>query len=163
MQNPDALGNAWFVNSLKIVPNADEEIAALNNFNPKTEVIVDKRFESMLKDYSITSDSTAEIKLDVYKPNKLIYTSSANQNRIAVFSEIYYEKGWKVTIDGKPANHFRANYILRAMVIPQGNHKIEFVFEPEMWYIGRNIDLASSLLILLIFAGWLGSTFLKKD
>lgn len=163
MQNPDALGNVWFVNSLKIVANADEEITALNSFNPKTEVVVDKRFESLLKDYSPSFDSSAIIKLDIYRPNKLVYSCSSSQNRIAVFSEIYYEKGWKATIDGKPADHFRANYILRAMVIPQGNHKIEFVFDPEMWYIGRNIDLAASLLILLIFAGWIVSTFLKKN
>lgn len=163
MQNPDALGNAWFINEIKMVENADQEIAALSNFNPKTTVIIDKRFESAVKDFKTEADSTDYIKLDEYKPNKLIYSSLTSKPRIAVFSEIYYNKGWKVTIDGKPAEHFRANYILRAMVVPEGDHKIEFVFDPEMWYIGRNIDLASSLLILLIFAGWVGMSIYKKE
>ncbi|BDX37673.1 membrane protein [Tenuifilaceae bacterium CYCD] len=163
VENPNALGNVWFVDTIKMVDNADQEIAALNGFNPKTTAIVDKRFESMVKDYSTVVDSTDNIKLDVYKPNKLIYSSSSKHNRIAVFSEIYYAKGWKVTIDGKPANHFRANYVLRAMDIPQGGHKIEFTFDPEMWYVGRNIDLASSLLILLIFVGWIGWSYKKEN
>ncbi|KAB2868307.1 MAG: YfhO family protein [Bacteroidales bacterium] len=163
MQNPEALGNAWFINDIKLVENADEEIAALNGFNPKLTAIVDKRFEGSVKNFVTSNDSSGFIKLDVYKPNKLVYTSSSSTDRVAVFSEIYYNKGWKVTIDGKPAEHFRANYILRAMVVPEGNHKIEFVFDPEMWYIGRNIDLASSLLILLIFAGWVGMSIYKKE
>ena len=163
MQNPEALGNAWFINDIKLVENADEEIAALNGFNPKLTAIVDKRFEGSMKNFVTSNDSSGFIKLDVYKPNKLVYTSSSSTDRVAVFSEIYYNKGWKVTIDGKPAEHFRANYILRAMVVPEGNHKIEFVFDPEMWYIGRNIDLASSLLILLIFAGWVGMSIYKKE
>jgi len=163
MQNPEALGNAWFINDIKVVENADEEIAALNGFNPKLTAIVDKRFEGSVKNFVTSNDSSGFIKLDVYNPNKLVYTSSSSTDRVAVFSEIYYNKGWKVTIDGKPAEHFRANYILRAMVVPEGNHKIEFVFDPEMWYIGRNIDLASSLLILLIFAGWVGMSIYKKE
>lgn len=161
MQNPDALGNAWFVDSVRIVANADEEIAALNGFNPKTTAIVDKRFESMAKGYAPSSDSTSFIKLDEYKPNRLVYSSSSQDCRIAVFSEIYYAKGWKVTIDSKPADHFRVNYVLRGMVIPEGEHKIEFVFAPNMWNVGRNIDLASSLLILLIFVGWIGKSLFK--
>jgi hypothetical protein len=163
MQNPGALGNVWFVDSIKIVANADEEIAALNGFNPKTTAIVDRRFETMVNNIPATTDSTGYIKLDEYEPNKLVYSSSSTNERVAVFSEIYYAKGWKVTIDGKPADHFRANYVLRAMVVPQGEHKIEFVFDPEMWHIGRNIDLASSLLILLIFAGWIGISIFKKN
>lgn len=163
MQNPDALGNVWFVDSIKMVANADEEIAALTGFNPKRTAIVDKRFENSVKNYLASNDSTGFIKLDVYKPNKLIYTSSSSTDRVAVFSEIYYDKGWKVTIDGKPADHFRANYVLRAMVVPKGEHKIEFVFDPEMWYVGKNIDLASSLLILLIFVGWIGLNLFKKN
>jgi len=163
VQNPNALGNVWFVDTIKMVDNADQEIAALNGFNPQTTAIVDKRFESMVKDYSPVVDSTDNIKLDVYKPNKLIYSSSSKHNRIAVFSEIYYAKGWNVTIDGKPADHFRANYVLRAMYIPLGEHKIEFTFDPQMWYIGRNIDLASSLLILLIFVGWIVWGYKKEN
>ena len=163
VENPNALGNVWFVDTIKMVDNADQEIAALNGFNPQTTAIVDKRFESMVKDYSPVIDSTDNIKLDVYKPNKLIYSSSSKHNRVAVFSEIYYAKGWKVTIDGKPADHFRANYVLRAMDIPQGEHKIEFTFDPKMWYVGRNIDLASSLLILLIFVGWIGWSYKKEN
>ncbi|MGD9978210.1 MAG: YfhO family protein [Bacteroidales bacterium] len=156
MLNPGALGNAWFVDSVMLVKNADEEISALDHFDPKTTAVVDRRFEPMLKDYTPKGDSTDYIKLDEYKPNRLIYTSKSAQSRVAVFSEIYYAKGWSVTVDGKPAEHFRANYVLRSMVVPAGEHRIEFTFNSKMWQVGRKIDLASSLLILIIFAGWIG-------
>ncbi len=163
MRNPDALGNAWFVDSTIMVANADEEIAALANFNPKTTAVVDKRFASLITSTPTHTDSLSTIKLTEYKPNRLKYSASCQISRIAVFSEIYYAKGWKATIDGKPANHFRANYVLRAMVVPQGVHTIEFVFDPPMWHTGRSIDLASSLLILLVFAGWIAWSLKPKN
>ena len=147
--NPDALGNAWFVNKYKIVPNADEEIKALTNFEPKEEAIVDKRFESQLKGISLKKDTTSTIKLIKYKPNYLEYKSSSKNENLAVFSEIYYNKGWNAFIDNKPVDHFRANYVLRAMLIPAGNHDIVFKFEPKMYYTGNKISLISSLILIL--------------
>lgn len=153
--NPGALGNAWFIDSIKIVPNADAELAALNGFNPLRTAVIDKRFKKDLEGLSTSYDTTGTIKLVDYKPNKLEYQSETNAAKVAVFSEIYYPKGWIATIDGKEQSHFRANYILRAMVIPAGKHEVVFTFKPKMFDIGRNIDLASSLLILLVFAGWI--------
>jgi hypothetical protein len=153
LQNPFALGNAWFVKDYRVVDNADEEIAAINDFNPGDLAIVDKRFESYLKDYKEFNNSGALIKLDSYVPNHLVYSSSANSDELAVFSEIYYEKGWNAYIDGKKMPYFRADYVLRAMVVPAGDHKIEFKFEPKSYYAGQTISLISSLLLILLVIG----------
>ncbi|PKP22956.1 MAG: hypothetical protein CVU05_01690 [Bacteroidetes bacterium HGW-Bacteroidetes-21] len=156
-QNPFALGNAWFVDTFRIVANADSEIMALNTFKPEYEAIVDKRFEGELKNYQPNNDSTASILLTHYSPEKLNYTSKAQKTGLAVFSEIYYDKGWLAFIDGKPANYFRVNYVLRAMIIPEGNHEIEFRFEPTSYFLGEKVSLASSVIlfamILLILFG----------
>jgi len=160
--NPGALGNAWFVDTVQIVQNADEEIHALSDFNPLRKAIVDQRFKKYLDNISPVNDTLGTIKLVDYKPNKLVYKSETQSQKVAVFSEIYYEKGWKVTIDGKPQDHFRANYVLRAMIVPEGSHEIIFTFEPKMFEIGKNIDLASSLLILLAFLGWVGFEVKRK-
>lgn len=161
--NPDALGHAWFVDSIKVVQNADEEIDALNGFNPKTKAIVDKRFEKYLKDFEIGNSGQGSIELTEYRPNRLRYKSSSPVAQFAVFSEIYYPKGWQAYMDGKPADHFRVNYVLRAMLIPAGNHEVEFVFDPPLWKKGMYIDLASSLLLILTFVGWLGLSFYKTS
>jgi len=147
--NPNALGNAWFVDEYKLVNNADEEIAALTNFDPKQEAIVDKRFTSDLNGLSIKKDSTASIKLLEYTPNYLRYKSINKNDGLAVFSEIYYPKGWIVKINGKETSLFRANYILRALRVPAGENIIEFSFEPKIYSIGENVSLISSLLLIL--------------
>jgi len=146
-RNPNVLGNAWFIKDTKIVENADDEILALNNFDASSIAIIDKRFKSLIKEFS--SDSLSSIKLDEYQPNYLKYSSSSKENQIAVFSEVYYDKGWNSYIDGELVSHFRANYILRAMNIPKGNHTIEFRFEPEIFKIGERISLASSILLII--------------
>ena len=151
--NTNILGNAWFVNDYKLVPNADSEIAALNNFNPKTTAIIDQRFKSNLDEYKSFSDSTASIILTSYQPNDLIYKSKANSEGLAVFSEIYYDRRWNVYIDGKNTSYFRVNYVLRGMLIPAGEHQIEWKFEPGVYYTGEKISLASSILLLLVVAG----------
>jgi hypothetical protein len=153
LQNPFTLGSAWFVKSYRIVDNSDEEILALHDFNPLEEAIIDKRFKGYLNDYSIQEDSTAIIQLMEYQPNKLIYHSSCNTDQLAVFSEIYYDKGWNVWIDGEPANYFRVNYVLRGMIIPPGSHEISFKFEPKSYFISRKIALPSSSLLLLLIIG----------
>lgn len=156
LMNPAALGNAWFVDSIQIAPNADAEIAALNGFNPKTKAIIDQRFKKYLDGLSTSYDTTGMISLTNYAPNKLVYKSETNATKVAVFSEMYYDKGWKVTIDGKDADHFRANYVLRAMVVPAGKHEIVFTFKPKMFEVGKSIDFASSLILILVVLGWIG-------
>ena len=145
--NPNVLGNAWFIKDVKIVENADDEILALNDFDASSIAVIDKRFQSFLGEFS--EDSSSNIKLDEYQPNYLRYSSVSTKNQIAVFSEVYYDKGWNSYIDGELVSHFRANYILRAMNIPKGNHTIEFRFEPEIFKIGERISLASSILLII--------------
>ncbi len=155
--NPGALGNAWLVNSFRIVENANEEIDALNEFNPADEAIIDKRFENYVSGKSFNRDSAASISLASYHPNRLSYNYQADAEQLAVFSDIYYEKGWKSFVDDEVVPHFRVNYILRGMVLPAGLHTIEFKFEPKSYFVGKKIASASSyVLILLMLAaiGW---------
>ncbi|MCK4287756.1 MAG: YfhO family protein, partial [Bacteroidales bacterium] len=153
--NNSALGNAWFVENYKIVENADEEIAALNNFNPDRIAIVDKRFEDNLKGKEIGNDTLSVIKLTEYQPNHLVYSSNSSADQLAIFSEIYYDKGWNAYIDGKPAPYFRADYVLRAMIVPASDHTIEFKFEPRVYKVGEKVSLISSLLLFLLLIGGL--------
>ena len=152
-RNPGALGNAWFVNEVKYVPTADAEMAALATLNPKTTAIVRESFKSQVGAVS-APDSTAKITLTKCLPDKLSYESTSNVPALAVFSEIYYLDGkdWKVTIDGKEAGHVKANYVLRAMALPAGTHKIEFSFEPAFYAKGGMISLIASL-IMIAFVG----------
>ncbi len=155
--NSGALGNAWLVNSFRIVENANEEIDALNGFNPSAEAIIDKRFESYVSGKTFAMDSAADITLASYHPNRLSYNYRASTEQLVVFSDIYYDKGWKSFVDGEEVPHFRVNYILRGMVLPAGEHIIEFRFEPRSYFTGMKIASASSyVLILLMLAaiGW---------
>ena len=148
--NPNALGNAWFVKAVMEVGNPDAELNALTGFKPDSVAIVDKRFSEELKAYSPGKDSLDIIKLDEYRPNFLSYHYFSKNNGLAVFSEIYYPKGWNAYVDGQPAQHFRANYVMRAMVLPAGNHKVEFKFEPIVYSIGEKISLISSIILIAL-------------
>ncbi len=149
--NPEALGNAWFVKSYQLVANADSEIMALTHFKPDSTAIVDQRFTSFVKDFQFGNDTTASISLTSYSPNKLTYQYSSLTPQFTVFSDIYYDKGWNLYVDGKKHDYFRVNYVLRAAILPEGTHEVVFAFEPSSYYAGEKISLASSLL-LLIFA-----------
>lgn len=154
--NPAALGNAWFVKAYKMVENPDAELKALTKFNPKDTLIIDKRWNAELATYTPGRDSLDVIKLEEYKPNHLIYSYQSKNNGLAVFSEIYYPEGWNASVDGKPASYFRVNYVLRGMVLPAGTHKVEFIFHPQVYFMGEKISLISSILLLalmVIFAG----------
>jgi hypothetical protein len=161
---PGALGNAWFVDNYRKVDDADSEIVALDNFSPGTTAIVDKKFSDYLKISSMQPhDSTAFVKMTSYEPNDLNYISHSKTERLAVFSEIYYkENGWQAYIDGQPSDHIQVDYVLRAMIIPAGDHKIEFKFHPSHYYIGEKISLASSLLLFGGCIGFLYMQFRKK-
>jgi hypothetical protein len=160
--NMEALGHAWFVSDLRMVKNADEEIDALTNFSPERTAIIDQRFKPVIGKFDAKRDTTASIELIEYAPNKLVYQSKSRLPQMAVFSEIYYDKGWNAFIDDKPAPYFRANYVLRAMLVPEGEHTITFKFEPTVFFTGEKISFAGSLLLILLGAGYLVSLFLKR-
>jgi hypothetical protein len=147
-QNPDAMGNAWFVDTINIVPNADAEIAALNEFNPVNTAIVDARFSEQIIDG--LDNTAANIVLTEYKPNYLKYNSNSTNDGIAIFSEIYYDKGWNAYVDNKLTPHFRTNYVLRGMQVPAGNHTVEFKFEPTSYHTSETVAYASSIILLLL-------------
>jgi len=153
--NRNALGNAWFVDNYKLVANADSEIAAIKNFNPSTTAIIDKRFESTVSNYKNKKDSASMITLLSYQPNDLVYQSKTSKEQLAVFSEIYYDKGWNAYIDGKITPYVRTNYVLRAMIVPSGEHKIEWKFEPVAYYAGENIALIFNILLIVAVIGGL--------
>ncbi|MEZ5016491.1 MAG: YfhO family protein [Flavipsychrobacter sp.] len=160
--NPGALGNAWFVNNIKWVETADEEILSLSAhrlgdtstvpdaFNAATTAVIRKSFEKELGDGVIGKDSTASIKLTKYGLNDLSFESNNSQTGLAVFSDIYYPYGWKAYVDGQETPIVKANYILRAIKIPAGQHKIEFKFHPDSFYTGNTIALISSILLILM-------------
>jgi hypothetical protein len=149
-QNPGTMGNAWFINEITTVANADAEIASLNGFNPANTAIVDVRFSEQMIDG--LDNVGASITLTEYKPNYLKYNSTASKNGIAIFSEIYYDKGWNAYVDGELKPHFRANYVLRGMQIPAGKHIVEFKFEPAVYHVSERIAFASSIILLLLLA-----------
>jgi hypothetical protein len=153
--NFSALGNAWFVRNYKIVPNADAELNALSNFKAAQTAVIDSRFEKDLANFKFSPNDTIgnTIKLTSYEPNHLVYQSDAKTDQLAVFSEIYYAKGWNAMIDGKASPYFRANYVLRSMVVPAGKHTIDFKFEPRSYILGSKLSLAASILLLLVLAG----------
>ena len=160
--NPFALGNAWFVSNVKSVNNADEEIAALNQFDPRNTAVVDKRFADQVSGFKGARDSASRIVLREYEPNKLTYdVSGLKEPQLAVFSEIYYDKGWKAFVDGKEAPYFRANYALRAMMIPAGNHTVVFSFEPKSYYTGTTLSYFGSLLVILVVLAALTWEYLR--
>lgn len=170
--NPDAepiinsgvQGNGWFVQNVKVAKSADEEIAFLGSANLTQTAIVQATVPSEVKEFKAPSVS-GNIKLSTYKPNHLTYEVYSPQNQVAVFSEIYYPKGWNAYIDGKLTNHFCANYILRGMYVPAGKHVVEFKFEPSSFQTGKMLSYFGSLLVLLAigyFIFWRHKTGLKE-
>ncbi|AOM76871.1 hypothetical protein [Pedobacter steynii] len=147
-RNPTAAGHAWIVQNVQFAKDADEEMKAISSFDPKKEAIVDVRYKSLIDTKKVGADPTAFIKLDSYHPDHLVYSYSAPRDVIAVFSEIYYDKGWNMYVDGVKKPYFRADYVLRAAQLEAGNHKVEFKFEPVSYYMGEKISLAGSLLLL---------------
>ncbi|WP_372745457.1 YfhO family protein [Lutibacter sp.] len=162
-QNPDVNGNAWFVNTIKIVKNADAEILGLDSLKTKTEAIIDVRFTNDKFKTEFPKDSTATIALINYKDNHLTYNSTTSTNQFAVFSEMYYKNGWNAYVDGVLKPYYRVNYVLRGMEIPAGKHTIEFKFEPTVIKKGNTIALVSYAFLLLIPIGWFYIDKKKKN
>jgi hypothetical protein len=144
-----AAGHAWFVQKVEYVKNADEEMMAISSFDPKSVMVVDQKFKSMIDVNKVGYDGNAFIRLTNYHPDRLTYEYSSGRDALAVFSEMWYEKGWNAYVDGEKIPYFRADYILRAAQLPGGNHKLEFKFEPTSYYTGETISLIASILLLL--------------
>nr|DAZ03814.1 MAG TPA: membrane protein [Caudoviricetes sp.] len=148
--NPHAYGNAWFVNKVQYVNNANEEIDALDSIIPTETAVVDARFKDVLKGTTESyKDSLSSIRLTSYAPNRLTYETNNAQDGIAVFSEIYYPDGWHVTIDGQPAELARADYILRTMYVPAGQHTIEIRFDPTSLHVTEGIAYGTLALLVI--------------
>ena len=147
--NPYAYGNAWFVDKVQYVNNANEEIDALNDILPTETAVVDVKFKEQLKDVTEGyKDSLSTIQLTSYEPNRLVYKASTPKDGVVVFSEIYYP-GWQVTIDGQPVDIARADYILRAINVPAGEHTIEMWFDPQSIQVTESIAYAALALLLI--------------
>lgn len=158
--NPYANGAAWFVHSLNTVNTPDEEMKALASFNPKKEAIINStKYPKLSEESQYKLDSIAHISLTEYKPNHIKYISKNPNKGFAVFSEVYYNKGWNAYIDNQLVPHYEVNYLLRGLEIPQGKHFIEFKFEPQVIKTGSIITLISLGVILTIL---IGSLFLYK-
>jgi hypothetical protein len=153
LKNPNALGNAWFVEKPVIVKDANEEITTFRDTDPKNEAVINQIFKEQIDKSLYPVAEKDSIWLTSYQPNELIYRSSAQNDNLALFSEIYYPAGWRCFIDGKQSDYFRANYVLRGMIVPAGEHEIKYSFEPDSYYIGNKVSLASSFVLILLLAG----------
>ena len=160
--NPAALGHAWFVNRIIMVDNANAEIDSLNSFDPAGDAVVHSEFSEAVK--GLSPSKNGAIALKSYSPNKLEYEYETQGDQLAVFSEIWYgpDKGWQAYIDGKPAEHIRANYVLRGMKVPGGKHTVTFEFKPKSYYLGETISLVCSGLLLLLL-GYVIYSYLRNN
>lgn len=161
-RNPYVNGPAWFVENVQFANSADEEIKMLDSLDTKKTVIVHSEFKDQLPLENVVRDSTATIDLVFHEPSHLTYETSTKSAQFAVFSEMYYKDGWNAYINDNPAEYIRVNYLLRGMVIPEGNNKIEFKFEPAVVKKGSMISLASSILVILAILGGLFFSFRSK-
>ena len=152
LTNANANGAAWFVDNIEIVDSPDDELAELCGLNTESSAVVD---QTKFKLNNTNNLANGTIELTQYQPNKLTYTSNSSGDGFAVFSEIYYPKGWSATIDGNPAEIVRVNYVLRGLEIPGGNHTIEFEFKPAVYQYGNIITSVSTILLVLMIIGTL--------
>lgn len=152
--NPDTNGHAWFVDNVNVVDSANEEILALDTTNTKTTAVFDKEFAESLDSKTYANHPGDTIALKSHQPNELVYTYTAKEDRLAVFSEMYYPNGWRAEINGEELDIMRADYVLRAVVLPKGEHTITFRFDPKIIKIGSTITMSSGILFgLLVLVG----------
>jgi hypothetical protein len=174
--NPATCGNAWFVNNIKYVNNADDEMKAMNapsigdttqmpnSWKASQSAVIRNSFAKELNNATnFVKDSTANIKLTKYELDDLTFASNNNNEGLAVFADIYYDKGWKAYIDGKESPIVKANYVLRALKIPAGKHTIEFHFRPDTYYKSNNLAMISSVLMYILFGSAIFMAFKKKN
>lgn len=151
--NPNANGNAWFVSDIQFVKTPNEEIKAVGEIDNKKTAVVSVEDQKYFEGKNLQSDSTAVIELKNYQPNQLEFKTQSKTPQLAVFSEIYYPKGWKMLIDGKEVPYIKANYLLRAVFVPAGNHEVRMVFEPEVIEKGKMISMSAFGIFLLLSVG----------
>ena len=152
LENQHYSGNAWLVDSIRFANSEDLELAKLQHIDTKKTAIVNDKYKSEFADVEFAMDSTDFININSQSGDKLTYRSSCKGNRLAIFSEIFYPKGWKALIDGEKASFFRCNYILRGMIIPAGEHEIEFSYEPKTARTGRIVSLAANISLISTIA-----------
>jgi hypothetical protein len=160
--NPDANGNAWFVEKVDFTENTTESFLALKDFDSETTAVVNKRFSDLIKKQSFNPAESDTIYLKNHQPNEMVYEYSIGEEQLAVFSEIYYPDGWNAYVDGQKVPHFRADYVLRAMVLPAGSHELVFKFEPQVVKTGSTIAVVSCIVLGLCLLGGLWF-FYKKN
>ena len=151
--NPNANGNAWFVSDIQFVKTPNEEIKAVGEIDNKKTAVVSVEDQKYFEGKNLQSDSTAVIELKNYQPNQLEFKTQSKTPQLAVFSEIYYPKGWKMLLDGKEVPYIKANYLLRAVFVPAGNHEVRMVFEPEVIEKGKIISMSAFGIFLLLSVG----------
>ena len=151
--NPNANGNAWFVSNVKFVENPNEEIKQIGEIDSKKVAIISKDDQKYFEGKQLAADSTAILNLTKYQPNELEFKTQSKTPQLAVFSEIYYPKGWKMLIDGNEVPYIKANYLLRAVHVPAGNHMVKMVFEPAVIAKGKLISMIAFGLFLLLSLG----------
>ncbi len=161
IENENAMGNAWFVDSVMIAQDPNEESAALSTIDLSKTLVTDVKFAEHVKGFKPGHDSTAAIKLTDYAPDFVEYDYTAAEDGLVVFSEIYYPYGWNAYIDGNPADHFRANYTLRAMNVPSGKHHIRFEFRPQTIEKWGKVSVACKYLMNLIILSIVGIAIFK--
>ena len=144
-------------------PNLGDTVANTNGFMPKKTAIIRSTFKNEMGNYAFGKDSAANVKLTRYGLDELSFSSSNSKDGLAVFSDIYYAAGWKAFVDGKETPIFKADYVLRAIKLPAGQHKIEFQFKPESFYKGRSVSMISSILLILLCVAAFVPQFNKKD
>jgi len=162
--NADAFGPCWLVKNIHYVKDGNEEMKALDSINLKENAIVQDKYKNLVT-VAPMFDSTASLKLLRNANDTIVYTSSAKTNQFAVFSEIYYDKGWNAFVDGKKTDYLRVDYALRGLPLPAGNHTIEFKFEPQSYKTGNTLALVASLAayLLLLVAGWMEWKKMKNN
>lgn len=163
VRNPHALGAAWFVDEVRMVKNADEEITALGKIDPKRTVLVDERFAKDIAGAKARPDSAASVSLKSYKANDLVYAVNSAAGGVVVFSEIWYGADWVAEIDGQPAPYVRADYVLRAMSVPAGRHEVRFHIVSKAYGTYAKVASAGSWLMLLVVLGMFGLALRKPE
>lgn len=148
-QNTNALGNAWIVTDVEVVPNADSALLKINKIDSRTLAVVEQEYADKIA-INTQVDSAATVTLDSYHPEKLLYTYSSSVESNVVFSEIFYNKGWNAYIDNEPVDHYRVNYVLRGLKVPAGKHSISFIFEPSTYALGSALALSFGSVIYLL-------------
>lgn len=160
IMNPMRNGDAWVVGDVKFVKDADAEMNTLKEIDPSKTAIINEEFKSLVTPFEM--DSTAKVELTLSHPNKKTFASSSQKDILTIFSDVYYQPGWHAYVDGKEVDHFRTNWILRGMVIPAGEHEIEFLFYPDTFVNLTHLSNTIGWILILLIVGYIGYYFYRK-